>query len=109
VVDFPYDIPSQTQVLTDNNPVDIGQVINEDAILPSDSIMDRLTTYFRISGTSYNPDNTGSPLLQYVRWIINIVLGLISLIALVLIIFAFYLIFFAKEEDGIKKAKKILT
>jgi hypothetical protein len=37
------------------------------------------------------------------------VLALVSFIALVLIIFAFYLIFFGKEEEAFKKAKKILT
>lgn len=108
-VDFPYDITSPTQVLDVDNPTNLSDVLKQDAIAPSDSILDKLTKYFRVSGTSYNPDNTGSPALNYVRWIINIVLGLVSLIALVLIIFAFYLIFFAKEEEAVKKAKKILT
>jgi hypothetical protein len=107
--DFPYDIPSDTQVLTDDNPTDISQVVNNDAIAPTNSILDRLTKFFRVSGTSYNPDNTGSPALNYVKRILNIVLGLVGLIALVLIIFAFYLIFFAKADDAVKKAKKILT
>ena len=61
-----------------------------------------------MSGTSYNQDNTGSPALQYIKWILNIVLGLVSFASLVLVIYAFYLIFFSKDEEGFKKAKKIL-
>lgn len=36
-------------------------------------------------------------------------LALVGFISLILIIFAFYLIFFAKGEDAVKKARKILT
>lgn len=48
-VDFPYDSTSQVPVLTDDNPTDISEVLNDDAITPSNSILDRLTKFFRVS------------------------------------------------------------
>jgi hypothetical protein len=106
---FPYDVQSNTQLLGQDETTDLSTLIKEDAVTPSDGILQTLSKFFRVSGTSYNPDNTGSPALNYVKWLLNMVLGLVSFIALVLVIFAFYLIFFSKDEEGIKKAKKILT
>ncbi|MEI7562239.1 MAG: pilin [bacterium] len=100
---------STTQLQGQDEPTDIAQVIKQDAVAPSNGILQTLSKFFRISGTSYNPDNTGSPAINYVKWILNMVLGLVSFVALVLVIFAFYLIFFSKDEEGVKKAKKILT
>ena len=106
---FPYDINSTTQLMGQDEPTDISQVIKADALTPTTSLMTKLTNFFRVSGTSYNPDNTGSPALAYVKRILNILLALVSFVSLILIIFAFYLIFFGKEEEAFKKAKKILT
>ena len=106
--DFPYDLQTTTPVTQSDNPTDLGQVIKQDAVTPSNGILQTLTKFFRVSGTSYNQDNTGSPALQYIKWILNIVLGLVSFASLVLVIYAFYLIFFSKDEEGFKKAKKIL-
>lgn len=106
---FPYDINSTTQLTSQDEPTNISQVIKEDSLTPTTSLMTRLTNFFRVSGTSYNPDNTGNPAINYIKRILNIVLALVSFISLVLIIFAFYLIFFGKEEDAFKKARKILT
>ena len=106
---FPYDINSQTQLTSQDEPTNISDVIKADSLTPTTSIMSRLTSFFRVSWTSYNPDNTGNPAINYVKRILNIVLALVSFISLVLIIFAFYLLFFGKEEEAFKKAKKILT
>lgn len=106
---FPYDVQSPTQLKGYDETTDLAQVIKADSVAPSNGILQTLSRFFRVSGTSYNPDNTGSPALNYIKWILNMVLGLVSFISLVLIIFAFYLIFFSKDEEGIKKAKKILT
>ena len=106
---FPYDVQSTTQLQGQGETTDLAQVIKQDAVAPSNGILQTLSRFFRISGTSYNPDNTGSPAINYIKWILNMVLGLVSFASLILIIFAFYLIFFSKDEEGIKKAKKILT
>lgn len=106
---FPYDVVLNSW---GNETTDIGQVVNTDSVNPAtaqNSILSRLTNFFRISGTSYNPDNTWSPAISYIKWVINIVLALVSLAALILIIYAFYLIFFWKAEEGFTKAKKILV
>lgn len=105
---FPYDLDSQTPLTSVDEPTDISQVLQDDALTPTTSIMTRLTNFFRVSWTEYNLDNTGSPLLAYVKWVLNMVLALVSFVALILIIFAFYLIFFGKEEESFKKARKIL-
>ena len=103
---FPYDINSTTQLKWDNETVDLAQVIKTDSLTPSNSIMTRLRDFFRLSWTQY--DKTGAKATDYIKRVLNILLGLISFIALILIIYAFYLIFFSKWEDGVAKAKKIL-
>jgi len=104
---FPYDINSSNQLKYDNESVDLAQVMKTDSITPSNSLMTKLRDFFRLSGTSY--DASWTKATDYIKWILNILLGLISLIALVLVIYAFYLIFFSKWEDGVTKAKKILV
>jgi hypothetical protein len=46
---FPYDINSQTPLTSQGEPTDISQVIKEDALTPTTSIMTRLTNFFRVS------------------------------------------------------------
>ena len=115
---FPYDIQGQTYnanaetttpdgVLTTNVATDL---IKTDTNAPT-SILKRLTDFFRLSGTSYNPTGGTSTSIatNYVKWILNILLGLVSFLSLVMVIFAFYLIFFSKGEEAVGKAKKILV
>ena len=45
--------------------------------------------------------------IAYVKMIMNILLGLVSFISLLLLIYAFYLMFFTEQEEGKAKAKKI--
>ena len=84
-------------------------MVKQDAVNPTTSILKRLTNFFRLSGTTYDKPNSTSKATDYIKWILNILLGLVSFLSLVMIIFAFYLIFFSKGEDGVGKAKKILT
>lgn len=44
--------------------------------------------------------------LSYIQIVINYVLALLAFIALVVIIYSFYMIFFGKSDDGIAKARK---
>jgi len=105
--EFPYEINAQDPNL---ETTDIAQVVKEEAVWTqwstSPTIIKRLTDFFRLSWTSY--DTWTSTATNYVKWILNILLGLVSFLSLVMIIFAFYLIFFSKGEDGVAKAKKIL-
>lgn len=109
---FPYDIQGKEYNAADETftdgvvTTDIAQkIIKSDTNAPT-SILKRLTDFFRLSGTSYN---TGTSVAtNYVKRILNILLGLVSFLSLVMIVFAFYLIFFSKGEEGVTKAKKIL-
>ncbi|MCX6823595.1 MAG: hypothetical protein NT085_00505 [candidate division SR1 bacterium] len=107
---FPYDINSTTPLQGVGETTNLADVVKTDTVNPSTSIIKRLTDFFRLSGTSYNPTGGTSTSIatNYVKWILNIFLGLVSFLSLVMVIFAFYLIFFSKGEDGVGKAKKIL-
>jgi hypothetical protein len=74
----------------------------------NESIIKTLSRFFRVTDTQYYDDTTTSPATNYVKWIINMLLGLVSFLALVMVIFAFYLIFFSKGDEAVGKAKKIL-
>jgi len=113
---FPYDIQGQqydptAEVTTPDGVVTTNvatDIIKGDTNAPT-SIFKRLTDFFRLSGTSYNPGGTNTSIAtNYIKRILNILLGLVSFLSLVMIIFAFYLIFFSKGEEGVTKAKKIL-
>lgn len=106
--DFPYDINSTTSLNGTNETTNLADVVKSDAVNPTTSILKRLTDFFRLSGTAYDKAGSTSKATDYVKWILNILLGLVSFLSLVMIIFAFYLIFFSKGEDGVGKAKKIL-
>jgi flagellar basal body-associated protein FliL len=60
-----------------------------------------------VTGTAY--DDAETPATNYVKWLLNILLGLVSFLALVMVIYAFYLIFFSKGEEAVTKARKILV
>jgi len=64
-----------------------------------------LIELFRIDTFISNNPNGAT---NYIAYIINILLGLATLVALALLIYGFYLMFFSKQEDGLAKAKKIL-
>lgn len=105
---FPYSIQWQEYTPVTNEPTDISTDLIKTDINASNSIIRRLTDFFRLSGTSYNPGTSTSTATDYIKWLLNILLGLVSFLSLVMIIFAFYLIFFSKGEEGVAKAKKIL-
>lgn len=107
--DFPYDTESTVPLIGDNEPTNLGQVIKTETVNPTTSILKRLTDFFRLSWTAYDNQNSTSKATDYVKRILNIMLGLVSFISLVMVIFAFYLIFFSKGEEAVGKAKKILV
>lgn len=100
---FPYEVTTTPKGADTTN---LSNIVKQDAVNPTTSVLKRLTDFFRLSGTSY--DTWTSKATNYVKRILNILLGLVSFLSLVMIIFAFYLIFFSKGEDGVGKAKKIL-
>ena len=101
---FPYNTQGPTGATT-NIATDMIKTDTQ----KSTSILQRLTDFFRLNGTTYNAAGSTSKATNYVKRILNMFLGLVSFLSLGMIIFAFYLIFFSKGEDGVGKAKKILT
>lgn len=106
--EFPYEIQWQENVYQEDAETNLATIIKADT-KESTSLLQRLTDFFRLSGTSYNPGGTTtSTATNYVKRILNIMLGLVSFLSLVMVIFAFYLIFFSKWDEAVGKAKKIL-
>ena len=106
---FPYQIQGQdysNDTTSEENMTNLATDVIKTDTNESTSILQRLTDFFRLSGTSY--DTGTSKATNYVKRILNILLGFVSFLSLVMIIFAFYLIFFSKGEEGAAKAKKIL-
>ncbi len=83
---------------------DIGTVIGEDTT-NSESLMVKLLEIFGLD-TFITGSDTGAT--NYITYIINIVLGLWAFIALAMIIYGFYLMFFSDQDEWFAKAKAIL-
>lgn len=76
----------------------------KDDWLSSNSAFAKIRDFFGLWGYS----NEQQPAIVYIRNIVNLLLGLVSFVSLIVIISAFYLIFFSKQEEGLAKAKKML-
>ncbi len=100
--DFYYDYNPWNPSTENTN---IGEIIKDDAVTPQSSILYRLRQAFKLTGWIYEEDKTA---LAYIKMVVNIMLGLVGFIALILVIYAFYLMFFSEQEEGLTKAKKIL-
>ncbi len=91
---------------TEGASTDLGHLIKEESINNSDSLLNQLIELFWLTNPAYWTGTSRT--IDYVKWIINLSLSLVSLIALILIIYGFYLMFFSKDEEWFAKAKKIL-
>ena len=67
-----------------------------------ESIINRLLGVFNLDRVSENDDHK---FLNYVKAILNVALWLLSMVALIMTIYTFYLMFFTENDAGIKKAK----
>lgn len=95
----------------DNTPVDIdfSTMIKENIQDEDDNKnwLNRLLNLFMPNRAMYDEGNWPS-VLFYLKTIINYLLWFVSLIALILMIYAFYMIFFKKDEAGVTSAKQII-
>lgn len=66
------------------------------------SIVNGLLEVFNLDRVSEGSDHK---FLNYVKAILNVALGLLSMVALIMTIYTFYLMFFTENEAWIKKAK----
>ncbi|MFZ2150868.1 MAG: hypothetical protein WAZ12_03900 [Candidatus Absconditicoccaceae bacterium] len=102
--DFPYDVDMTNTTNSDN--LDIGNIIKTDAIQPSNGVLNKLYGLFGLQGPTYTQGDNKAE--YYIKMVLNMVLGLVSFVSLILIIYSFYLIFFIKQEEGVAKARKML-
>ena len=109
---FYYDTITPIDKVSSEQKTDLANIVKQDNISDNNknnnqnSLLYKIRGYFQLNGNTYNGS---TPAIEYVKMLLNMALGLVSFISLILVIIAFYLIFFDKGEDGVKKAKKILT
>ena len=69
--------------------------------------LSQLLSIFMPNSTMYDSGNWPS-FIFYLKTVVNLLLWFVTFIALILIIYAFYMIFFKKDEAGITTAKQII-
>ena len=95
---FPYQKnPSASQNCDDTTDLWSCTDIKDD-----DSILNKLLEIFKLDKVSEGSDHK---FLNYVKAILNVALGLLSMVALIMTIYTFYLMFFTENEAWAKKAK----
>jgi hypothetical protein len=103
---FPY---TNNQVINDLNTTpteNVGDMFGQGTIGSDETILSGLIGIFGFGGPEYE----GVPkALIYVRVITNMLLGLTSFIALAILIYSFYQMFFTEDSKGIEQVKKNLT
>ncbi len=83
----------------------INTTLKNDIVTANDGFVKRILRVFNLEQfTSFS----NTPALEFVTYIINIALGLVTFIAVIIIIYGFIQIFFAKDDEGLSKAKKIV-
>jgi len=86
---------------------EVGIIIQSDVINNNESVLNRLLSLFNLSQQSRYDSGT-SKAIYYTKMIVNMMLSFVSFIALIMLIYAFYMMFFSKEESGMTKAKQVL-
>jgi len=84
----------------------IGKIFKDDSITPQNATNYRLREAFKITGWIYAKGDKKA--IDYIKMIVNLWLSLVAFISLILIIFAFYLMFFKEQEEWRTQAKKII-
>ena len=66
------------------------------------------STTYRSQLTKLFVRSNGWTAFEYIRYLINMALSFMSFIALIILIYTFFSIFFAKDDEGVKQAQKNL-
>lgn len=99
--DFPYDKPTQTWIDT----TDIGQIIKEEAIDPTDSASEQIQEAFNINLDAEDDQRATA----YLKEVINWTLAIVWLVALTTVIYGFYrMVLSSDDQEWIKNARKII-
>ena len=103
--DFYYDTPNAStnqQVATE----DLWTIVADGVVTENDSLLNSFLRMFGFGAGDY--ENNTLKALVYIKAIINLLLGLVSFVALVIIIYSFYGMFFTEDSKGMEKVKKNL-
>ncbi|MDR2415101.1 MAG: hypothetical protein LBD75_00325 [Candidatus Peribacteria bacterium] len=76
-------------------------------MVSEDTLLNRFLRIFGFDDTNENYTGT-TKALMYVKTIINLLLSLVSFVALGIILYSFYLMFFTEDTKGIETVKKNL-
>lgn len=108
--DFPYEyMTNENEISSSNYETEIWQIMKYDNVTQTNSVLNRLLKLFKLSSQDwYQEWWWTSKAVYYAKMIVNLMLSFVSFIALVMVIYAFYMIFFLKDEAGITKAKQVL-
>jgi len=102
-----YEASQVEDTVTDAEKLEIPTNLISNELESNDSIFAKIRDFFGMGGYVGGPTEK-EPALVYVKMIVNRLLGLVSFISLIMIIIAFYMIFFSKQEEAVGKAKKML-
>jgi hypothetical protein len=81
----------------------IHTIIQDDVVEANDGVLKKILRVFNLDQFTTLSDSSA---LEFVKYILNIALGLVSFIAVVIVIYGFAQIIFAKDEEGVTKARK---
>lgn len=88
----------------DGSPTTVQRDIIKDQVIdPNDGVLKRVLRMFDLDQYTNLSDASA---LEYVKFILNTALGLTSLVALVIILYGFAQVMFAKDDEGIGTARK---
>ena len=102
--DFYYDYEA-TSPWTDTT--EIAKIIDNDAVEKQSSVLYKIRKMFWLTWWLYSKDDNNVA-INYIKKLMNMALWFVSFIALVVTLYAFYLMFFSKQEEWMEKAKSIL-
>jgi len=104
VKDFPFDGGEKNK--WGDNATDVGQVLKDEAIEKKDGVVQKIMKAF---GIDYIEKSDGQTATFYVKEVLNRLLAILWLVALLMLLFGFYKMFFSKDhEEGFTAAKKII-
>lgn len=101
-IDFPY----ENEVLH-NEETEIWITMKEEIKKNENNVLNKLLKVFWLS-TQDRYDSWTSKAVYYTKMIVNLVLWFASFIALIMLIYWFYMMFFSREDSGLTRAKQIL-
>ena len=81
----------------------IHTIIQNDVVEANDGILKKTLRIFNLDQFT---TLSNAPALEFFKYILNIALGMVSFVAVIVVIYGFVQVIFAKDEEGVTKARK---